>query len=411
MTYALRDYQQRAVEVGLENLRNLGRPFVIQAATGAGKSLIIADVCHKLNEPVLILQPSKELLEQNYAKLLSYDPMIDAGVYSASKGRKEIRTFTYATIGSIYKQPENFKHFKYVIVDECDVVNPKEIGMYQQFFKGINCHSIMGLTATPYRIDALYRMENGYLRAKAALKMITRIGKPTFWSGGIAYKIETQELIDRKYLSPIKYHVDSDDLHQLVVNTTGADFTKDSLEKWAASKVNRMADYVEWADDKCQRNLVFCTSVAQTYKLQEILAARGIEAGIVSAETPAQEREQLVNDFRAGKIKHMLNVGVFLAGFDVPELNLIIFARPTLSPRVWYQAVGRGVRLDPSGEKKTLHVIDMAGAVKRIGKVETIRLGKDADGFRDALHSEVGRLDDRTLYSFRIERKKKEVKT
>lgn len=409
MTYALRPYQAAAVEVGLHKLRTLGKPFVIQAATGAGKSLIIADICHKLNEPVLILQPSKELLEQNYAKLLSYDPLIDAGIYSASKGRKEIRTFTYATIGSIYKQPDNFKHFKYVIVDECDVVNPKEVGMYQKFFKGIKCDSIMGLTATPYRIDSLYKMENGYLRAKAALKMITRIGKKTFWSGGIAYKIETQELIDQKFLSPIKYHIDTDDLHQLVVNTTGGDYTTASLEEWAASKVNRMADYLVWANDKCQRSLTFCTSVKQTYKLQEILRAKGIETGIVSAETPAPEREQLVADYRAGKIIHMLNVGVFLAGFDVPELNLIIFARPTLSPRVWYQAVGRGVRLDPSGDKKTLHVIDMAGAVKRLGRVETIKLTKESNGFKDALVSETGRLDERMLYSFRIPKTKKEA--
>ncbi len=407
MSYALRQYQAVAVEIGLSKLKTLEKPFIIQAATGAGKSLIIADVCHKLNEPVLILQPSKELLDQNYAKLLSYDPMIDAGIYSASKGRREIRTFTYATIGSIYKQPENFKHFQYVIVDECDVVNPKEVGMYQQFFKGIKCQSIMGLTATPYRIDSLYRMEFGYLRAKAALKMITRIGKANFWSGGIAYKIETAELIAQGFLSPIKYHIDSDDLHELAINTSGGDYTKTSLEKWAVSKVDRMADYVVWADDKCERSLVFCVSVEQTHKLQDILRLKGIETGIVSAETPAQEREQLVADYRAGKIKHMLNVGVFLAGFDVPELNLIIYARPTLSPRVWYQAVGRGVRLHPSGDKKTLHVIDMAGATKRLGKVETIRLTKEANGVKDALVSEIGRLDERMLYSFRIPKKAK----
>src|SRR5688572_14301226 len=101
--YSLRDYQIEASARAVRGLREEKYPFIIVAATGAGKSLIIADICHKINEPILILQPSKEILEQNYLKLLSYDSSIDAGIYSASKGRKEIAKFTFATIGSIYK--------------------------------------------------------------------------------------------------------------------------------------------------------------------------------------------------------------------------------------------------------------------------------------------------------------------
>lgn len=407
MTYTLRPYQQTMSDKivwGFQNLK--GKPFIAQAATGAGKSLVIADVAHRLGVPVLVLQPSLELLLQNHAKMLSYN--LDATIYSASAGQKVIgEGVVLATIGSIVNCPELFKHFQYIIIDESDVVNPKSMtGMYQKFFDAISCRNIAGLTATPYRIETKYTYSNGQLYSSAALKIVTRIGYPTFWSGGIVFKIETQELIDQGYLSPIKYRADSDVLHGLVVNTTGADYTSESLEAWGSKKVERMVDYCAYVDAHCKRNLVFCTSVLQTKQLQTLLEARGIASVVVTAETPAREREQAVADFKSGKIKHLLNVGVFLAGFDVPQLDCIIFARPTLSPRVWYQAVGRGVRLDPDDPGKVLRVFDLAGAMAKIGRVETLRLGK-VETYKDCLNSEVGRLDDKPLFKFRIQRKER----
>jgi DNA repair protein RadD len=215
MKYTLRPYQQEAADIAVEKLRKQSKPFIIQAATGAGKSLIIAEICHQIDEPILILQPSKEILVQNYAKLLSYDPMIDAGIYSASAGRKEVRKFTFATIGSIYKKPEEFKHFKFAIIDECHGLNSKNTdGMLTKFFKAIECNSVCGLTATPYRIDQIWKREpGGVLSTTASLKMLNRIfsrnTKPFF--KGIAYKIETPELIEQGYLSKIKYFTEQSD--------------------------------------------------------------------------------------------------------------------------------------------------------------------------------------------------------
>lgn len=405
MSYTLRPYQQEMSDIIVSRLRSAqDKPFIVQAATGAGKSLVIADVAHQLAKPVLVLQPSLELLLQNHAKMLSYG--LDATIYSASAGQKVIGDgVVMATIGSIVNKPELFGRFKCIIVDEADVVNPKALtGMYQKFFDAIGCRNIVGLTATPYRIETKYSYINGELHAAAALKLVTRIGYPAFWSGGIAYKIETQELIDQGYLSPVKYRADSDALHGLVVNSTGADYTTESLEDWGAKKVERMVDYCVYVDKHCKRNLVFCTSVSQTQQLQTLLEARGIMSAVVTAKTPAREREQAVADFKSGKVKHMLNVGVFLAGFDVPELDCLIFAKPTLSPRVWYQAVGRGVRLDPADPDKVLRVFDLGGALAKMGRVESLRLGK-VENYKDCLNSEVGRLDDRPLYKFRIQSK------
>lgn len=174
--YKLRSYQKDMSEKALWYLKNYQKPFILVAATGAGKSLVIADIAHKLDEPILILQPSKELLEQNYEKLLSYDNTLDIGIYSASKNRKEVRKFTYATIQSIYRKPELFAHFKYVIIDECHQVNPKKLGgMYATFLNAIGCRNVCGLTATPYRLQQKYFKENGQMFYTSHLKMLTRI--------------------------------------------------------------------------------------------------------------------------------------------------------------------------------------------------------------------------------------------
>lgn len=407
MHYELRPYQVEAVEVGMWHLRNTGKPFVIQAATGAGKSLIIADICHKLDEPVLVLQPSRELLEQNYAKLVSYGVQ-DIAIYSASLKSKEIAKFTYATIGSIYKKPELFKHFKYVIIDECHDVNPKNLdGMYKSFLDAIGCKHVLGLTATPYRIVQKFTVYQGDQYYTASLRMINRIAP--FFFKSIVYSIETEELQKMGYLAPIRYHTDKVALDRLVVNTTGADFTTKSLNGWAMTKVERIASVIEGIDQKVQRNLVFCSSVAQAEAVCERLDARGIESHLITGKTADKRREQLVADFRAGKYKHLLNVGVFTKGFDVPELDCIILARPTMSVALYYQMVGRGVRIDPNNPNKVLRVVDLAGVVKRLGRVESIKLGREPhktipNFYMDMVESEVGRLDETVLFHFKVER-------
>jgi hypothetical protein len=86
--------------------------------TGSGKSLIIASIAEQIDAPLIVFQPTKEILEQNYNKMMDYGIM-GVTIYSASMRQKQIGNITLATIGSVYKKPEDFKSFKYVIVDEC----------------------------------------------------------------------------------------------------------------------------------------------------------------------------------------------------------------------------------------------------------------------------------------------------
>ena len=136
----LRDYQKdaldsvmSAIEEGKEGNSLLVLP------TGAGKSFLISSIAHVLNKPVLILQPTKEILQQNYNKLLKYVDPKEIGIYSASMNEKTIRTFTFATIQSVYKKAEFFKHFDLMILDECHLLNPSNLtGMFTSFINDIN---------------------------------------------------------------------------------------------------------------------------------------------------------------------------------------------------------------------------------------------------------------------------------
>lgn len=404
--YQLRDYQQEAANIAVERLRrNEDKPFMLVLATGAGKSLVIAEICHQLDAPVLILQPSKEILEQNYNKLLSYG-ITDVSMYSASMNSKKIAKFTYATIQSIYRKPELFIHFRYVILDECHGLNPKnKNGMLTTFLEAIGCKNVCGLTATPYRLDQKYFKEGDQLFYTSYLKMLNRLFP--FFFKTIAYKIETADLIARGYLAPILYRADKEvDMLKLRVNSTSAGFDTESLEEfWNDARLKKMAGIIERIDKHCQRNLVFCSSLRQAKRCQELLMRLKIVSEIVDGKTPIKEREAAVMRFKSGQTRHMINVGVFTTGFDVPELDCVVIARPTMSLALYYQMVGRGVRIDPARPDKKLRVYDLAGVVSKLGRVETIRVVKEADGWKDMVVSEAGQMSEVPLFKFLVKKK------
>lgn len=409
MKYDLRNYQKESSAQGVHYLKNYGKPFILTLATGAGKSIIIADMCHKLNEPVLIICFTKEILEQDKAKMHSYG-VDDITAYSASVGEKKIGKYTFATIGSIYKRPELFRGFKYVIIDECHGLDPKNTaGMLTGFLKAIDCTNVCGLTATPYRIVQKYFREGEQLWYTAHLKMLNRI--PPFFFKKIVYKIETAELIERGYLCPIKYYSEKVDTTELEINSTGRDFTDKSVERyWAQQKrLQRIADAVAYADKHHKKSLVFCSSLRQAKNALRLVRDVGISGEMVSGATKIKDREKIIADYKKGRVKHLFNVGVFTTGFDEPALDCIILARTTMSLALYYQMVGRGVRLDPDNPKKILKVYDLCGVVERLGRVESIRIKTEEGGFRDEVWSEIGRMDEYPLFTWFVKNKPKHL--
>ena len=363
--FVLRPYQNESVDRAINFMKTApaGKNGLVMLPTGSGKSLVIANIVKQLDAPCLIFQPSKEILEQNEGKLRSYG--IRPAIYSASMGRAQVGEVTLATIGSVRKQSDRFQDMKYLLIDECHLVNAKS-GMYKAFFESLPEVRILGLSATPYRLTT-----DGY--GGSILKFLTRT-RPRIFSDVVHY-VQNRELFDAGYLAPLEYRsVNGLDLARLQQNSTGADFTDRSVRMLFddIGFDGMLQDEVQRLLDSGRKNvLVFTRFVEES----EALAARIPGAAVVTAETKKAERVRILRDFRAGRIPVVSNVGVLTVGFDYPELETVVLARPTMSLALYYQMVGRCVRPHPDKEKAV--VVDMVGNLKQFGKVEDLELKKN----------------------------------
>ena len=392
----LRNYQEDALNSVISAIKDgMEGNFLLVLPTGAGKSILISSLIHILNRPVLILQPTKEILQQNYEKLLKYVDPKEIGIYSASMNEKTIRMFTFATIQSVYKKAEFFKHFKFVILDECHNLNPTNLsGMFSSFLEEIGLPKVLGLTATPYRMATSYKFDkkDNSLMAYTTIKLVNRM-KGKFWNH-ILYNTNIQELIDEGFLCPLEYidrtlisHAD------IPLNKSESDFDLEKYEEILSKKQVKILKTIKYAESIAKSVLVFCSSVRQA----EVLCDMTDGSAVVTAKTKSEERDSIVKNFKEGKIKTVFNVGVFTLGFDHPALDCIVLLRPTRSIGLYYQMLGRGVRTAPG--KINCKIIDMTSTVKNLGRIETIRLEK-----RSAweLLSEEGSWHNREIYRFQL---------
>lgn len=374
MAIILRDYQKAASDKAVAFFKDKNKKSngVMVLPTGAGKSIVIADIAHRLNDYVLIFCPSREIVEQNFKKLCSYG-ILDCSIYSASFNSKEISRITFATIGSVKNHPELFTHFKNIIVDECHLVNPKE-GMYKDFFDAVKC-KVLGLTATPYRLSS--SRDFGSM-----LKFITRT-KPHVFSE-VIYHVQVSTLLDMGYLAKLDYYSMNpsgwNELN-LKVNTTGADYTDRSVQKeyeridfygYLVHIVQRLMN--PKAGGKRKGILVFTRFLKEAEQLTWSIPG----CAIVSGDTPKSTRERILAAFKFGEIPVVANVGVLTTGFDYPELDTVVMARPTMSLAMWYQIVGRAIR--PHPQKEVGWIVDLCGNIKRFGEVSDLRLVDGSNG-------------------------------
>lgn len=367
MKFTLRSYQQEASDAAVRVFQGQKQTNgLIVVSTGGGKSLIIADIASQLDAPLLIFQPSKEILQQNFAKLQSYG-VIECGVYSASVGCKDINRITFATIGSVMNHMDDFKHFKYVLIDEAHCVNSKA-GMYKKFIEAEK-RQVIGLTATPYRLSSY--------QGGSMLKFLTRTRPRIF--NEVLYVCQTSDLLAKGFLADLKYYdLTSMDLSNVRSNSTGADYDEKSLKlEYKRSgfydKLTTTTLRVLKPKSGIPRKgvLVFTRFVDEAQNLVDKLKLKEISAAIVTGTTPKEEREQLLNDFKSGKIKVVANVGVLVVGFDFPALDTVIIARPTKSLAWYYQAVGRCIR---PFKGKDAWVVDLGGNYRRFGKVSDLKI-------------------------------------
>ena len=384
MQYTLRPYQQEASDAAVKFFSDkitAKHNGLLILPTGAGKSLVIADIASKIDEPLIVLQPNREILQQNFAKLVSYGAW-DCSIYSASLNRKEINRITFATIGSLMNHIDKFDEFHKILIDECHLVNPRE-GQYKEFIERVDGRQVIGLTATPYRLGQTIdpkTINSKWKKYGSILKFLTRTRPRIF--DQVLYHCQIKTLLDAGYLANLRYFdMMRIDLDKVKVNSTGADYDDKSLFKefervgMYEYTLNIVKRVMRPKDGSVRHGiLVFVRFIEDAERLAEDLMGF---CEVVTGSTPKKEREAILERFKSGETEVVANVGVLTTGFDHPALDTIILARPTMSLALYYQMVGRAIRPYPG---KDGWVVDLCGSVAKFGKVEDLWLGHDERG-------------------------------
>ncbi len=339
----LRPYQEAAIQATLNWLKYKDTPAILSLPTGSGKTYVIgalAEHYYNLGKRVLIAAHRKELLEQA-GNVIS----VPFGYYSASLGHKNLmERITIAGIQSLSRvATEKVEPYDIIIADECHRLSNNDEGQYWDTIKKHPGAKLVGLSATPFR------MKGGKLA----------------W-GEIVYEIGYKQLLDEKYLSPLtNKNKGVPDLSG--VSITAGDYSMDELEYVMAdgSLVIEAVKNIKAYSEGRKSVLIFCVSVRHCHLLGELMLKNNMEARIVSGETPMLERGAIVDDFKAGKLRYLINCEVFLEGFDAPNVDMIGCLRPTKSKALWEQLLGRGVR--KSEGKEDCLLMDMSGNLADLG--------------------------------------------
>lgn len=374
MTISLRPYQQEAIDAVLAYWRDGGGNPLVDLATGLGKSVVIAKLEKDLIEQypsmrVLNLVHVKELVAQNFWQMLRLWPQAPVGINSAGLGRRDLRSqILFASIQSIYREDGySLGERDLVVVDEAHLIPSAGDGMYRQLLAKLRARTpdlrVVGLTATPFRMDT-GRLDAGD----------DALFTDTVYSYGIAKGIADG------YLSPLVSKASMTEIDVSAVAKRGGEFVAGSLEAAAdRDPITRAAAQEIMAYGEGRRSwLVFCTGVDHAHHVRDAIRALGVTCETVTGDTPAGDRDRIIRDYKAGRIRCLTNANVLTTGFDAPSVDLIAFLRPTLSTGLYVQMTGRGTRL-AEGKENCL-VLDFAGNIRRHGPVDTVqvkrRLGK-----------------------------------
>jgi DNA repair protein RadD len=361
----LRPNQIEPVKKGVEFFKSKKpHPSIIVAPTAFGKSIVIAKIAHELGEKLLVIQPSKELLEQNYNKFINLGGK--ASIYSASMNEKEIGEVTYATIGSIVKIAHKFHTLgiRKVIIDECDRFPREPDGMLRRFLTAAKITHILGLTATPLKLQTNI---DEYFQPFSKLVMLTSKSKKGNFFKDIIHVAQIKEMTDLGFWSPLEYESYDFETGDLVYNSTKADFTDDSIKR--AYKQNDISGKIIKRISELPDRKSILIAVPSIEEAKE-LSTRLPSCEAIFSGMPDSDRNKIIDDFKSLRLRIVVQVTILSVGFDHPQLDCIITGRPTASLSWWYQFVGRVTRIHP--DKLNGLVIDFVGSVPKFGKVEDL---------------------------------------
>jgi DNA repair protein RadD len=352
--------------------------------TGTGKSLVIAEFIKRAFQTYptsrfIKLTHVKELIEQNYKTLIRQWPTAPCGIFSAGLGRKQSNLpITFAGIASVVNCAEEFGHIDMVFIDEAHLVSPKDGTMYQKFLTILRNRNpmlkVVGFTATHYRLGQGLLTEAGGLFTDVCFDL--------------TYLEAFNWLINEGYLCPLIPKRTNAELNLDAVRIQAGEYVQKDLQEAVDREEITFATLKETLAYASDRNhwLVFASGIEHAVHVRDMIESFGIPATVVHSKMSDGERDRNIADFKAGKYRAMVNNGILTTGFDFPEIDLIVMLRPTQSPGLWVQMLGRGTRpvyaegfdlstsrgrlgAQQAGPKKNCLVLDFAGNTRRLGPI------------------------------------------
>lgn len=381
-----RDYQWEAVVSIWKYFESgkTGNPLVVMP-TGTGKSGVIAFFMRSVLEyyptqKIMLLTHVKELIEQDYKTLLRVWDVAPAGIFSSGLNKKDVyHPLIFAGIASVNKKAAQFGKVDLIIIDEAHLVSPNDNTMYQKFIaelKKVNPYlRVIGLTATPYRLkQGLLTEGDNALFTDICIDLSSFKRYNDFVAKGYLCRLITKK-------TQLELDVDN-------VGTQGGEFIQKQLQS-AVDKVwvteQALRETMEVASDR-HSWLIFTTGVEHCVHVAEMLTTMGVSCAYVHGAMPEAERDQVLIDFKLGKFRALVNANVLTTGYDNPNIDLLVILRPSKSPGLWVQILGRGTRacyadgFDLSttegrlaaiaaSHKRDCLVLDFGGNTKRLGPI------------------------------------------
>ncbi len=367
----LRTYQKEAVDSAFDYLCETdGNPCIV-LPTGAGKSLVIATIAGDavgLGHNVLVLAHVRELVEQNADKIDRLTPAIDVGIFSAGMGRQEIgRPITVAGIQSVYSCAAALGDIGLVIIDEAQMIPPEGDGMYRTLLKDLKLVNpqlrVVGLTATDYRTKA------------------GRLCGPEQILTEVCYEAGVADLMAQGYLSTLRAKSGSDVVDTKSIKVRGGEYVQSDMQKAMDTDYlveSACAEIVALTKER-KSVLIFSAGIEHGQHIVNVLRMQhGIECGFVDGAMPASERDETLRAFKEGRLKYLCNVNVLTTGFDAPQIDCVALLRTTLSPGLYYQMVGRGLRL--ADGKEDCLILDYGENIIKHGPIDAIQIKPSGSG-------------------------------
>lgn len=390
----LRWYQDEAIGAIVEYFRSgkKGNP-VVALPTGTGKSVVLGGFIKYVmqswpGQRLMMLTHVKELVEQNARKLQQLWPEAPVGIHSAGLKQRDIaQPIIFGGVASVVKRIEQFGHRDLLLIDECHLLSDSSTTMYQQVIEGLRRINpklrVIGLTATPYR------MKMGLITDGSIFT-------------DICYDLCDMDGFDRLlkdgYLSPPVAKATTTELNVNGLKMVGGDFAKKELEHAVDTSEITYSCIAEMLEKGGDRHcwLIFATGIDHAEHVADTCNMFGIEALAVHSKLPAGERDRRLHMFKTGQIECIVNNGILTTGFDHPPVDMIGMLRPTMSPGLWVQMLGRGTRpydCNNDGmyipgfdyQKENCLVLDFAGNTKRLGPINDPKVpGRKKKGGGDA---------------------------